>query len=174
MRFSPLLIGDRFEASRPAMAGGMVSAAVSVPSSSGIGLKLEQFPNVIGTSTRFSPLLIGDRFEARQPRPRSVRTGLPAVSVPSSSGIGLKQRRRSSARLRAYRVSVPSSSGIGLKPVETTITQTSKATGGFSPLLIGDRFEADGIIIPVERDEEFVSVPSSSGIGLKRCNRPIA
>ena len=64
---------------------------------------------------RFSPLLIGDRFEAGDAQ---VIAMMLIVSVPSSSGIGLKQ---SQSQLRCddrSPVSVPSSSGIGLKPLK--------------------------------------------------------
>ncbi len=61
--FSPLLIGDRFEAS-PIHQAPSFDARVSVPSSSGIGLKLDKFREGTLHVGGFSPLLIGDRFEA--------------------------------------------------------------------------------------------------------------
>ena len=65
------------------------------------------------------------------------------VSVPSSSGIGLKPVSRILNRTGRWIVSVPSSSGIGLKL---------------------DVFD--------ELAEDYrVSVPSSSGIGLKLASR---
>ena len=113
---------------------------VSVPSSSGIGLKRAADPPTSGASRR--------------------------VSVPSSSGIGLKRRTFIGRAERLECVSVPSSSGIGLK--QTVGVGQAQAIIGFSPLLIGDRFEALAEYLRVHPSTIYVSVPSSSGIGLKR------
>ena len=111
--FSPLLIGDRSEAHRRKLHQS-VHRKISVPSSSGIGLKRPDSPSGGRTGGNFSPLLIGDRSEAFKCwiRARDVWT----ISVPSSSGIGLKPHRVAPFRKVIWNISVPSSSGIGLKP----------------------------------------------------------
>ena len=88
----------------------------------------------------FSPLLIGDRFEAYLDRSAG-GAARGDVSVPSSSGIGLKPIQMSGMDLGLEVVSVPSSSGIGLKPESLKPCATYWLLR-FSPLLIGDRFEA--------------------------------
>ena len=135
-RFSPLLIGDRFEAVSDWWQRS-TCIRVSVPSSSGIGLKLDLRSVSPRRQNGFSPLLIGDRFEA-QSRYATERAAL------SFSPLLIGDRFE--ARLRDLR---------------------DRALIGFSPLLIGDRFEASSE--HGAASYRAVSVPSSSGIGLKRC-----
>ena len=135
VNFSPLLIGDRFEASE--LLRGVAEAVHFSPLL--IGDRFEaQGPVRVSFMVphHFSPLLIGDRFEAVADH---VRAQGPQISVPSSSGIGLKRNSAATCAMKCV-ISVPSSSGIGLKRADVRLIGLDLFD--FSPLLIGDRFEA--------------------------------